>query len=129
MTAKQRQASINTGIQANTVKADVLAVGEGASAVKLGDSAAANKELAALVTELRSALDRLPLQTSAREAIEEDVAKLDSAAKERNPERTGNILESITGKLKMVGVAAQHAIEIAGPLMKIAGLLGVPVPW
>ncbi|HEV2416933.1 MAG TPA: hypothetical protein VGX94_03950 [Terriglobia bacterium] len=127
--AKESRAAINTGIQAGAVKADVIAVGKGASAVKFGDSPAVNEELAALAGELRGALDHLSLQPPAREAIEEDLAKLDRAAKERNAEGAKTTLESITGKLKMVGVAAQHAMELAGPIMKIAGLLGVPVPW
>lgn len=126
---KQSRAAINTGIQAGAVKANVIAVGKGASAVQFGDSTAVNKELATLVGELRDALDRLSLQPPAREAIEEDLGKLDRSAKGRNSEGAKTALESITGKLKMVGVAAQHAMEIAGPVMKIAGLLGVPVPW
>lgn len=127
--AKESRAAINTGIQADTVKADVIAVGKGASAVQFGDSTAVNKKLITLAGELRGALDRLSLQPPAREAIEEDLAKLDRAAKGRNAEGAKTALESITGKLKMVGVAAQHAMEIAGLVMKIAGLLSVPVPW
>lgn len=128
---KQHRATINTGIQANTVTAEVMAVGERAKATKIAGSSAVDRELPGLVTELRGALDRLSLQAPARQAIEEEVVKLDKAAagKERSPERIGGILESITGKLKMVGTIVSEAVEIAGPLSKIAGLFGLPVPW
>lgn len=125
-----RQAqTINQGIQAQNVTAEVMAVGKGATATKV--AGAGTEELPRLLEELRGGLARLPLSPPAKQALEEDVAKLDKAATSNAPapERVGGILESLAGKLKMVGVIVGEAAEIAAPIAKIAGLFGLPLPW
>jgi hypothetical protein len=128
---KQRQVPANTGIQATNVTAEVMAVGDRARATKTVASGAICQELPPLVAGLRAALDHLSLQPPARQAIEEDVAKLDKAAatKEHNSEHVRGVLESIAGKLKTVGVIVAQAVEIAEPVKRIAGLFGLPLPW
>jgi hypothetical protein len=60
-----------------------------------------------------------------------DVTKLEQAAKskEANPDQVGGILQSIVGKLKMVGVVLGEAVAIAEPIKKIATMFGLPFAW
>jgi len=127
----KRDAVHNSGIQANTVSGDVIGVGEGASATKIVKSETIDKEMPALVAELRSALNRLSLEASAKQAIDLDVAKLEKAATERKPDprRISSTLGSIAGTLKTIGVIASQVVGIAEPVKKIVSLFGLSLPW
>jgi len=132
MTAPKTQKSVhNSGIQAGSVTADVLAVGNHAKASKVVNTGVSARELPALIAGLRESLNQLALQPPARLALEEDVVKLDRAAesKETRPEQVGGILASIVGKLKMVGVVMSDAVALAEPIKKIVALFGIPLPW
>jgi hypothetical protein len=126
-----RKSSVNTGIQANTVTADVLAVGDHARASKVVNSGAASPELLDSLAALRAAIAAMPLAPPAKAALEEEVVHLDKAAagKDTPPAHVQGVLGNIVGKLKMVGVLMSDAAAIAGPLKKIATLFGVPIPW
>jgi hypothetical protein len=123
--------SVNAGIQATNVTADVMAVGSGARASKVVNAGEANRELVAMVADLRKQIDAMALQPQARQALEEDVAKLDAAAakKDTKPEQVGGLLNNIVGKLKMVGVMMGDTLAIAEPIKKIVEMFGIPLPW
>jgi hypothetical protein len=125
------RASTNSGIQANTVTADVIAVGNHARASKVVNAQGANQELLDSIAELRNAIAAMPLARPAREALEEDVVNLDSAAtgKDTHPDQVKGVLGGIVGKLKMVGVVMSDAVAIATPLKKIAEMFGLQLPW
>jgi len=132
MTARKTQKSTgNSGIQANNVTAEVMAVGNRAAASKVVNTGVLNRELPGLIAELRNSLGQLSLQPLARQALEEDVGKLDRAAKGKSasPGHVGSILSGIVGKLKMVGIVMSDAVALAEPIKKIVGLLGIPLPW
>jgi hypothetical protein len=123
-----KQNAVNQGIQAQTVRAKALAVGSNAS-VTYTENSAAPEELRTTLAALEAAIDRLGLTPVAHEAVKEDLGKLAEAAGEQpNPERARSLLESIAGKLKMVGVIAADVAAFAEPARKIAGLLGFAWP-
>lgn len=122
-----RPAQINEGIQADNVKAEVMAVGRGARAYK--QTIAAPGELARAIDQLGSALEALKLQPHAQAAITEDLTTLRTVAEsnQAEPERAGNALQSLVGKLKMVGVVLSEVVALSEPVRKIAELLSVPL--
>ncbi|HWB84578.1 MAG TPA: hypothetical protein VG675_10590 [Bryobacteraceae bacterium] len=71
------------------------------------------------------------LQPPARQALEEDVQKLESAAREPQPDRKkiGGMIETIAGKLKMAGVIAADVVALAEPLGKTAALFHLSLAW
>lgn len=128
---KRARSASNSGIQANNVTADVMAVGAGSTATKVVHSGATDADLVAFLRELRGSIAQLPLQQPAKEELADDMVKLETAtrAKETRPEQVSGILSSIVGKLKMVGVVLADAAAIAEPIKKIAGLFGLPFAW
>ncbi len=130
MSATPRSTS-NSGIQANSVTADVMAVGNRAQASKTVYAGVSGQELAGFVTELRNSISELPLQPPAKKAIQEDLTKLDAAAgsEKPQPQEVGGLLNSIAGKLSMVGVVVKDVVTIAEPIRKIIDLFGLQLPW
>ena len=125
---RSRPVHINEGIQANTVNADVLAVGRNAIASKTTYGGDSHAQLAQAVSQFVKALDALQLQAHAKEAIEEDLATLRAALEKRpSADRVGGILQSISGKLKMVGVVLTEVVALSEPVAKIASLLKIPL--
>ncbi len=118
---------INEGIQATNVTADVLAVGRGAQAIKF--STGDTQQLAKAVEQLRAGLEALNLQPHAREAIKQDLGELQAATESKQPQadRAGRALESLSGKLKMVGIVLSEVISLSQPVRQIAGLLQIPL--
>ena len=102
---KREKRSVNKGIQARNVTADVLAVGDKAQAIKSVTSVE-REDLSKVISDLRQAIAELNLNENARTVVEEDVNKLESAIKKEQPDKTevGGLLQSISGKLRMLGV-------------------------
>jgi hypothetical protein len=67
----------------------------------------------------------LDLKGPAREAVASDPEALENAGKSATPkpDQIGGILESISGKLKMIGVARGETTALAEPASKIAAAL------
>jgi len=124
MTKKRDTAPVNEGIQ-GSVYADVVAVGHGAQAVKTVTSAADVKQIELALSDLRRAIHALSLNPAAKEAVEGDLKQLEDAAVKPAADhgKAASALESLTGKLKMVGVVVGQAAAIAEPIKKILGYL------
>jgi hypothetical protein len=125
--AKPGRASINEGIQADSVRADVIAVGRGARASKrTGDT---SREVTIAVDQLRSAVEALNLPPHAQAAIHDDLRALHAVAESgaAEPERAGHALQGIAGKLKMIGVVISEVVALSEPVRKIAELLRIPL--
>jgi hypothetical protein len=126
---KPMKSSGNSGIQANTVTADVMSVGTGSTATKVvHGGGTADAELTASIDELRNSIAKLPLQQGAKDELASDMTKLEQAAKskEAHPDQVGGIIQSIVGKLNMVGVVLGEAVAIAEPIKKIATMFRLP---
>ena len=122
---EQDKLMLNKGIQAEVVNAEALAVGDNAYAVK-SISNTPPSEFLKLIIDFRKVIDELSLDRNARLVIEEDVKKLEDATKKEaiNKEEVGGILQSISGKLKMVGVVMTETASLIEPIKKMASFLG-----
>lgn len=118
---------INQGIQANTVNADVVAVGTGARAIKYSN--ASDHDLLDAVDQLRAAIAGLNLRSDVKARVGEDLETLRQIAEKKLPDdNRGTIsLYRVAGQLKSAGVATHQAVNLAEPVRKIAGLLRVPL--
>ncbi|MBS1853719.1 MAG: hypothetical protein JST11_00020 [Acidobacteria bacterium] len=117
----------NEGIIGN-VTANVLAVGQGATAIQ-NQGAADTAALSGAIGDLRKAIDALALAPPAREALKDDLDALEKAGKgaEPKPDHIGGILQNLSGKLKMVGTVLAETTALAGPVGRIAEALRVPL--
>jgi len=115
----------NEGIIGN-VTATVVAVGQGATAIQ-NNAATDAPALGNAISELRKAIDALGLQGPAKEAVASALEALEKAgtSKEPKPDQVGGILQSLSGKLKMIGVVLTETTALAVPAMKIADALRV----
>jgi hypothetical protein len=94
----------NQGIQANTVTAEVLAVGARATAHKEVTKGATPQELLQAVAQLRSAFEGLTLPAPAKQALAEDIKALSAATSTAKLDgaHIQSHLKSLSDKLKMV---------------------------
>lgn len=122
---KKARSSVNKGIQADNVTAEVLAVGDRARAVK-NVTGVSQEDLIRAISDMRKAIAEIKLDQNIRMAVDEDVHKLESAVKKEKPdkEEVGGILKSISGKLKKVGVVLSDTAGLIKPVKKIAAFLG-----
>jgi hypothetical protein len=122
------RAQVNEGIQATSVSAEVMAVGQNATAVQNADRASSQHDLLQAVEQLRKELESLNLQPHAKAAVDEDIAKLQSAteSKDNQSDHVGHILASLSGKLKMVGIVLSAAVNLSEPVRKIVEILRIP---
>jgi len=118
-----KSASVNYGIQANSVNSEATAVGEGAKAVKIVKSAE-QRELLSAISELKSAIGKLDLPQPNRQELQAHISNLVSAAEqgEAHPQGVAGILQHITNGLKSAGVAVKEVADLIGPITKIAGV-------
>jgi hypothetical protein len=124
---KQLQTTVNEGIQANVVKADVLAVGRGAKAVKTVFAEGDRKALLEAVAQIHNELDRLNLDPSHRQEVKRHATELERSvtSKQANPKEIEGALGKFIGKLKELGVIVKEAAGLVAPIRVIAGLLHV----
>ena len=118
-----KSAPANYGIQANSVKAEAIAVGEGAKAVKIVNGGE-KRELLSAISDLERAIAKLNIAQPNRQELQGHISNLVSAAEqgEPHPERVGGILQHITSGLKSAGVAVKEVADLIGPIEKIAGV-------
>jgi hypothetical protein len=116
----------NKGIIATTVKAEVLAVGENATAIQHRASVDI-RQFRSSVSELRAALDTLKLAESTRSALSEHVSQLELEAEKPSPDRSRveGALKALSSSVKMLGEFVSNATIVLGPIAKIAGLFGL----
>ena len=124
---KRKRDSHNEGIQGN-VQAEVVAAGHGAKATKNVYTGSVNQAgLDSVLSELTKAIGALELPTLAADTLKKDVEELEDAARkpEPNRDRVKSVLESLSGKLKMVGVVLTETAALGAPLLKIAKLFQI----
>ena len=120
---RPKSASVNYGIQANSVNSEVTAVGDGAKAVKVVKGGE-QRELLKAISDLESAIAKLDMPQPNRQEVQRHISDLASAVNqgEPHPERVGGILQNITNGLKSAGVAVKEVVDLIGPIQKIAGV-------
>jgi hypothetical protein len=126
---RQLGAAENQGIQANTVTAEVLAVGASATAHKQVTMGATPQEFLQAVAQLRSALEGLTLPAPAKHVLADDIKALTAAISSAKPD-SANVqshLKSLSDKLKMVGLVMKDVTQLWEPAKKIAELAMIPL--
>jgi len=126
----RKPSSGNQGIQANTVTAEVMAVGYRAQATKTV-TAADRDSLARAISQLGETIDRLGLAPAPRALLEKEVKGLTEAASGPTPDpaKAKSHLEGIVEKLGMVGTIVKDVAGLVEPMSKIAGLLHIPLAF
>jgi hypothetical protein len=126
----RKPSSGNQGIQANTVTAEVMAVGYRAQATKTV-TAADRDSLARAISQLGETIDRLGLAPAPRALLEKEVKGLTEAASGPSPDpaKAKTHLEAIVDKLGMVGTIVKDVAGLVEPMSKIAGLLHIPLAF
>jgi hypothetical protein len=120
--------SANEGILADSVSAQVLAVGRNATAVQnlsSGDLA----QFRSLITELKQAIEGLQLPEKAKVSVSEIVSGLETEAAKAAPDRNRveGALKSLSSSAKLLGEFVSNATIILGPIAKIAALFGFAI--
>lgn len=121
--------SINEGIQARDVRADVLAVGKGAKAVQHrgGD---AKEALEGALAELRAALGELGADAEGeQEQIEIRLRALEEASRAEKPDKTEVevALSKLAGVVERVEHSAQVGQRIVAAVRSVCSLVGASV--
>jgi reverse gyrase len=128
MMSKKLEARNNSGIIAEAVTSDVLAVGKNATAVQYL-SAVDIQEFVAHVAELKRAIDGIDMPENAKVAISKEVSKLEEETHKRVPDknRIETLLKSLLSSTKMLSEFVSSASIVFGPIAKIAGLFGLAI--
>lgn len=121
-----KKPSVNEGIVANTVSAEVIAVGRNSTATQTRSSIDIH-QFRSTVGELRAALDAQKLPENTRSALSEHVSQLEQEADKPSPDRgrVEGALKALSSSVKMLGEFVSNATVILGPITKIAGLFGL----
>lgn len=116
----------NRGIIATTVTAEVLAVGENASATQSRLPIDLNQFRTAL-GELRDAVEALKLPENTKSTLRDHVGQLEHEAGKSSPDRgqIERLLGAIASSAKMLGEFVSNVTIVLGPVAKIAGLFGI----
>jgi len=128
---RQDNKDANYGIIATNVSANVLAVGTAASAVQnvqqFGPQIQA--EAQQLLSQFRTELERVLNDPERRAFVEEETKQLEKTLKEDAPsvDKISGLLESISKKLRLVGVVVANVQALAAPLGALAKMLRVPL--
>jgi len=121
---RSRSSGSNEGIQANTVTADVLAVGRGAHAKKVVLGHDDQQQLIDAVATLRRGIEGLQLSVADRQIVTADVAALERVTQEpQDPEQARGRMAGLLSTFKAVGVVVSDVATLIEPIRKILGLL------
>ena len=126
--ADSKKTAGNLGIQANSVVADVLAVGPNATAYKHMATNVKPEDILQAIRQLRDALSYTALSVSDKQAMTDHLDALASETARSNPTKSTvqTILKSVCETLKAGGVAIKDISELCDPIMKIAKFAAIP---
>lgn len=118
----------NTGIQVHGgyISADVVAVGNGAQAMKTVRTGIDPQDLMRLLGELRDALMTSIADPQTRAILGKDVETIAGEARKPEPDRDllGRTLATLSDKIKLLGNAVTGTDALIGALKKISQALG-----
>ncbi len=125
--SKKRDSGGNYGIQANSVKAGAIAVGQGATATQKIVAGTDHQALSAALDAFRAALAQSDLPAETRAVLEEDVRAIAVESEEDEPDTDliETMLNGLASKVKLAAQLAQGAVDLIEPVRKIAAVIGV----
>jgi hypothetical protein len=117
----------NFGIQARSVSAGALAVGDGASATQTVHAEIDPARLAAALDDLQAALARSALPESARAPLREETAAIAAEAAKPAPDRASleSRMRGLIEKLTLVRELIGGAADLIEPVGRLAAALGL----
>lgn len=123
----RKDGSANQGIVADTVKADVLAVGTNARAVKTVQAAGDASVIVAAIDELRSAVAALALPERTEKQLAVEIDAMHKAAGAPTPDRDAieAALKSFTTKTNMVADLTSSGTKLVTAITGVAGAIGI----
>jgi uncharacterized protein (UPF0147 family) len=123
--SKNKSVTRNYGILAETVNAQVLAVGKNASAVQVLSEREIG-EFRSCITELKQAIDNINIPKNARVAISKQVSELEKESRKSSPDkgRVESLLKTLSSSAQMLSELVSSASVILVPIAKIAALFG-----
>jgi hypothetical protein len=123
--SKDRDVTRNEGIIADSVHAQVLAVGSNATAVQ-AFSDNTMREFQSHVLELKQAIDSINIPKKAKDVISAQVNELERESHASAPDkgRVESLLKTLSSSAKMLSELVSSASVILGPIAKIAALFG-----
>jgi hypothetical protein len=126
---RKSDASGNQGIIADTVSAQVMAVGKNATAIQNLSSGDLSQFRASL-QELKTAIEGIALPEKAKASISEDVNGLEAEAAKATPDRgrVEGALRSLASSAQLLGEFVSNAGTILAPIAKIAAIFGFAIP-
>ena len=118
---------VNQGIQGRNVNISAHALAVGAQAQAVSMARTEDGELRACIQQLVAALGELPLKAAAHEAVKQDVAQIEAAAKgpAAGQDRWETLLKGLASKLATFGIAVKEVGSLGEPLAKIAEMVKV----
>ena len=124
MTRRSRGSGSNEGIQANSVTADVVAVGRGARAEKVVLGREDQRQLVEAIADLKRGIEGLQLSAANRKSVEADVAAIEQMSRAaQDPEQARSRILDLISTFKTIGVAVSDIVTLVEPIRKIVGLL------
>jgi len=125
--SKKQGSGANYGIQADSVTAGAMAVGEGATATQTVNAGIDSAMLATAIADLTAALETSALPQEARAVLSEDIDAIatESGTAEPDMDRMESTLESLIAKIKLVGQLTKGAAGLIEPAKKIATAIGL----
>jgi len=99
---KQHRATVNEGIQANTVTGDVIAVGRGAQAHKTVMAESDRRQLLEAVDKLHQEIDKLNVDSARRDELKQHASEIEQVvtAKQSHPKEVEGALGRFVQRLK-----------------------------
>ncbi|MET0339879.1 MAG: hypothetical protein ABW252_02715 [Polyangiales bacterium] len=123
------KSDVNYGLQADSVSATAIAVGERSRAVVHAGSAPTAAERDAAVEAILRALQALPLSDTQKALLRADVTALRELPPTASSAATAaSVMKGFLDKLQLVGVAFDAASKLGPPLKTVAAWLGVSLP-
>ncbi|MET4040542.1 hypothetical protein [Bradyrhizobium sp. RT6a] len=126
--SRKSDASGNQGIIADTVSAQVMAVGTNATAIQ-SLSSGELAQFRASLQELKTTIEGIGLPEQAKASISEHVKGLEAEAAKANPDRgrVEGALRSLASSAKLLGEFVSNAGTVLAPIAKIAAIFGFSI--
>lgn len=128
---KHTKATINYGIQATSVSAKAIAVGERATAsnTETGCSAEERDAITKILEKLRVEVLKQPNAGATEVATRIEDLRSDVAQNKVDKSKLGDQAKGIVEALKAVGVVVPAVVALKEPLNELAELLSVPLSF
>ena len=117
---------INNGIQANTVEARAIAVGQNATAVvNETNTTPTSDEMNRMFSVIRSTIEELKLNLETEKNLKDDVENIRRIALDKQADKSGlrSIVQNFREKIELIGGVLSGTAAVAEPVGRLVKLL------